>query len=290
MLIPLSVLGSAGILAYVLISGTAMSPITVNTDGTVNAGIAMWKFPGQLTALASKTGHAQNWIDLRYGSAMIRLPGDVTEGLTIYLADQINRWSKDRIRGVADPFEPSKAKRTMHWGVYYWMFLVIVVVLGNGAGDYATYLNVNAPFGTWATVSILIFSGLMVMAASIRWGALVRTGVRRGRGIWVAEVAVVGLLILGGGAIVGRCAQVIETIAKSETLVTFDAPLRLTKTTQGKGCHRDFILDEPSLGRTILYCDPHSLEYWKGATGVRVTELRGQFGLRITSIGINTQP
>lgn len=293
LLIPMCLFGSAWLIALVLRSGTAKSPITINTDGMVSAGIATWKFPGRATVFASKTGRTtapSYWIDFRYGSATIRLPGGVTEGSTMGVAAQINRWSRDRIQGTADPFESGKVKFSVDWGSCYFIFMIVVAMSGVVVGGDGIYLDTNAPFGSWAKISILIFSGLMVVGAGIRWAALIRAGVRRGLGIWTAEVLVAMLLILGGGAIVGHFAQAGEMRVTENTQITFGVPLHLTRTTTGKGCHRFILIEEPSLGHSIKYCDPHSLEYWNGITEVRVGEQKNQLGIRITSVDRTVRP
>lgn len=91
-------------------------------------------------------------------------------------------------------------------------------------------------------------------------------------------------MILGACAIVGRYAQIFEMLATPAKSTSIDEPLRLTKTTTGKGCHRFLILEEPSLGRTIQYCDPHTLDYWNGIEDVQVSQSSNALGIRIGSI------
>jgi hypothetical protein len=295
LLIPICLLGDAGLITLILRSGTAKSPVFIHANGIVGAGIATWRFPGPMTALANKTGRSQAprcWIDLRYGSTTIRLPGDITEGLTIGVATQINKWSQRRIYGATDSSESCKVKPVIDLELYFQtMFMAIIAIICIATIGNSTYLGVNAPFGSWAKVFVLVFSSLTVGAVGIRWRSLIETEVRRGLGIWIAEAAVVTLLILGGGAIAGYCGQAIEVRLAANTPVTFDSPLKLTETTTGgKGCHRYLILEDPSLDRQIRYCDPYSLGYWNGATKVRVAELRSQLGVRITSIERVTSP
>ncbi|MGG1949185.1 hypothetical protein AB1286_30975 [Trinickia sp. NRRL B-1857] len=286
-LIPICFLGSAGLIALVLRSGTAKSTITIGIDGTIRAGIATWKFPGPITAIAQKTGGPRApsyWLDFRYGSATVRLPGGTTEGSTMGAAVQINRWSRARVHGAVDPFESEMLKPATSWGTYCGIFLTALVILSVVNQRNGAFLNPHAPLGPWARISLVVFSVLVAIAGGIRWSALKRMGVGRGPGVWAAEIAVTVLLILGGGAIVTRDAQSIEMGAAAATPLTFDAQLHLTKTTTGKGCHRYVILEEPSLAGPVRYCDPHPLAYWNAASEVRVTELRNNFGIQIIEV------
>jgi len=288
LVIPMCLLGDAGLIALCLWSGSVKSPVSISVDGTVRHGVATWKFPGPMTALVGKTGGIKAppryWIDLRYGPAAARLPGDVTEGQTIGMAAQINRWSRQRVQGTSDPFDSAKATDPVNWGVYYFVLLIAMFLIGSAFSDNGTYLNVHAKPGVWAKVSVVIFALLVAAAIGTRWKAFASAGIRRGAIILLAEVAIAVLLVLAGGAIGGHSAQALEAAFTPGTVVTFDAPLRLTATTQGKGCHRYLRFADPSLGRVIQYCDPHSLEYWSKATHAKVTQEQNDLGVRILSV------
>jgi hypothetical protein len=294
-LMPMCLLGDAGLIAFFLWTGSIKSPVSINMDGTVRQGVAVWKFPGPMTALVAKTGGGKAppryWIDLRYGPAAVRLTGDTTEGQTIGTAAQINRWSRLRIQGISDPFDSRNATQPISWGVYLIALLIAVFFINVAFGNNGTYLNLQAQPGAWAKASAVIFTLLVAGATGMRWKAFANAGIRRGAVVVLAEVAIAALFVLASGAIGGHSAQVLETAFMPGTVVTFDAPLNLTRTTQGKGCHRYLWFEDPSLGRVIRYCDPHSLEYWSKATRVEVTEARNDLGIRILSVNsARTEP
>lgn len=288
LVIPISLLGDAGLIAFFLWSGSVKSMVSISMDGTVRQGVAIWKFPGPMTALVAKTGGTKAppryWIDLRYGPAAVRLAGGTTEGQTIGMAVQINRWSQRRIHGTSDRFDSRKANSPVSWDIYYSVLLILMFFIGAAFSGNGTYLNVHAKPGAWAKVSTAIFALLVAGVTGMRWKTFASAGIRRGAVIMLAEVAIAMLLVLASGAIVARSAQALETILTPGAVATFDAPLSLTTTTHGKGCHRYLLFDDPSLGRVIQYCDPHSLEYWSKATHVRVTEQRNDLGVQILSV------
>jgi hypothetical protein len=286
--IPMCLLGDAGLIAFFLWSGSVKSPVFISMDGTVRQGVSIWKFPGAMTALVVKTGGAKApprySIDLRYGPAAVRLAGGTTEGQTIGMAVQINRWSQQRIQGTSDPFDSRKANSPVSWGIYYSGLLIVMFFIGASLSDSGTYLNEHAKPGVWAKVLAVIFALLAAGVTGMRWKTFTRAGIRRGAVIMLAEVAIATLLILASGSIVAHSAQTLETTLTPGAVTSFDAPLSLTTTTQGKGCHRYVLFDDPSLGRVIRYCDPHSLEYWSKAAHVQVTEQRNDLGVHILSV------
>jgi hypothetical protein len=289
LVIAICLLGDAGMIALVFWSGSVKSPVSISVDGTVRQGVALWKFPGPMTALVSKTGGSKAppryWIDLRYGPAVARLTGDTAEGQTIGMAAQINRWSQQRIPGTSDPFDFRKATSPLNWGIYYcWLLLVVFLITIEIGGD-GNYLNTHAKPDVWAKVSAAIFVLLVVGATGMKWRSYASAGIRRGAVVLLAEVAIAVLIVLGSEAIGAHSVQALEMILSPGAVATFDAPLILTATTHGgKGCHRYLLFDDPAIGRAIKYCDYHPLEYWSRATRVRVTEKRNDFGVRIISV------
>jgi hypothetical protein len=287
-LIPICLLGDAGLIALFLWSGSLRSPVSISMDGTVREGVAIWKFPGPMTALVAKVGGAKAptryWIDLRYGLAKVRLPGDVTEGRTIGMTVQINRWSQHRIQGTSDPSDSRKAQSPVSWGSYLSILTVIMLFIGSAYSDNGTYLNVHTKPAAWAKVSAVIFALLVAGAIGMRWRTFASAGIRRGTVILLAEIAIALLLALGSGAIAAHSAQTLEMSVTPGTVAAFHAPLNLTATTHGKGCHRYLLFADPSLGRVVRYCDHHSPEYWSSATRVKVTEERNDLGVRILSV------
>ncbi len=285
-LIPICLFGNAGLLIFLIRSGTIKSAAHISSDGTVRQGIGSWAFPGPMAASPITIGGKSPvyWINLRYGSSTIRLPGDETEGGTIGLAAQINRWVKLRISGMAGSSEASKSPPAINAAVCYVSVMVLTAILGEVASGGHCYLNAQAKIGSWAKVSISIFTALAVIGACIRWSTIARSAIRRGSGVWVVDVAITLLMILGGCSIVGHYAQIFEMRATPATVSFIDEPLRLTKTTTGKGCHRFLILREPSLDKTIQFCDPYAADYWRGVEDVRIDQSSNAFGIHIESI------
>ena len=286
--IPICLLGDAGLIAFVLWSGSLKSTVSIRTDGAVQEGIGRWKFPGVMTALVVKTGGPRSahrwWIDLRYGQATVRLPGDTTEGQTIGMSAQINQWCQHRVQGVADPFDVRETKLAISWSHYLSVFAFIALLISVASAGQNIYLNAQAKPAVWAKVSVAIFALSVGGAAAVRWAAFAKAGVRRGAGIVLAEVAIALLLILGGGAIVAHSVQRLEVSVTPGVVTTFDAPLSSTATTQGKGCHRYVVFDDPLVGGAIRYCDPYPLEYWSRSTRVRVTQSQNDIGVHILSV------
>jgi hypothetical protein len=290
LLIPMCLLGDAGLIAFFLWSGSLKSPVSISIDGAVRQGIAIWKFPGPMTALVAKVGGSKGppryWIDLRYGPAAVRFAGGTTEGETIGMSVQINRWNKQRIQGTPDPFDSRKAAAPVSWAGYYLALLFTVGFIGVVFGGQGTYLKVDAQPGAWAKVAAAILAILLAAVAGMRWRTFATAGIRRGAVVLLAEVAITMLLALASGAVGGHVAQALETALAPGRVSTFEAPLSLTVTTRGKGCHRYVVFEDPSLGRVIQYCDPHSLEYWGNATLIQVTEKQNDLGVHILSVDV----
>lgn len=118
----------------------------------------------------------------------------------------------------------------------------------------------------------------------MRWKNFAEAGIRRSARIMLTEAALTILIALGSAAYGGHLAQTLEATYAPGVIDTFDAPLRLTPTTTGKGCRRYLIFDDPSLGQVVRYCDPHPLEYWRQATRVLVTERQTDLGIHILSV------
>jgi hypothetical protein len=161
--------------------------------------------------------------------------------------------------------------------------LIVCLAVGVFARN-DVYLDEHATAGTWAKMSTAILLLLVASATGIRWRTFARAGVQRGAGILLTEGAIAMLLALGSGAIAARAAQTLETSVTLGAVSTFEAPLIPTVRRTGKGCHRYLTFNDPSLGRFIQYCDPHSPEYWNNATRVRVTQNRNDLGVHILSI------
>jgi hypothetical protein len=285
--IPACLAGDAGLLGLFLWSGSK-STVAINMDGTVRHGVAKWKFPGRMTALVSKTGGTKGppayWLDLRYGPASLRFRGGNTEGQTIGMSVQINRWIQQRVQGTQDPFDIRTARSPISLANFSWIFLILAVLIGAGLSDSGTYLNEQAQLGSWGKVAATVVALIVASVTGIRWKAFASAGIQRGVVILLAEGAIAALIILASGAIAARSAQTLEVSTARGSIASFDAPLYLTRTTRGKGCHRYLRFLDPSLGRMIQYCDPHSFEYWSDATHVQVTERRSDLGVQIISV------
>jgi hypothetical protein len=241
-----------------------------------------------MTALVSTTGGGKGppayWLDLRYGPASVRFRGGYTEGQTIGMSVQINRWIQQRVQGTQDPFDIRTARSPMSLAGFSWVFLTLAGLIGAVVSDSGTYLNEQAQLGSWGKVAAIVVALIVASVTGMRWKAFSNAGVQRGAAILLAEGAIAALIILAAGAIAAHSAQVLQVTTARGSIASFDAPLNLTRTTRGKGCHRYLRFVEPSLDRVIQYCDPHSLEYWSDATHVQVTERRNDLGVQIISV------
>jgi hypothetical protein len=285
-LIPICLFGYAALLLFLFRSGMFKSPLHINQDGSVRQGIWTWQFPGPMRAMSTKVeGKVPHYVvELRYGATKIRYQGGDTEGSTIGVVIRANRWIESRVHGRPDTSSRDKKISGDGWLLRACMVFGLCMPFCEMIGGDGYYLDGQAPYGTWAFKAVLLFAALAIGALGVRLSQILANEIKVGSTVWLTEICIASLVMLGLSAAVGHYAQLFEMRETPGVLSIVDQPLNLTDTTSGKGCHRYLILYEPSLKQSVQYCDWQDLRYWDGATGVRVRQSGNAFGLRIESV------
>jgi hypothetical protein len=287
LLLPVS-LGGGGLLLFVLCSGGLLrAPVRFTIDGSIRQAIWAWRYPGPFSVLPLKiSGKRPRFqIELRYGQVSQRLAGSPEEGQVIAAAARLNEWSRSRIIGM--PPDTATVRRTRDWTLFLgtccvlWAALPLANLLFFGE---SYYLDGRANCGNWALASMEAFAVLAL--ASLMW-VLVRKAngpVRANAAVWLTEIAAALLVMAGTTTVVGRYAQIAQMYATPWDSFVSEQPLQLQIKQSGKGCRRFLILQEPTLGHAIKYCDGLGAKYWSDATAVRVYQSANRFGLHIDSV------
>jgi hypothetical protein len=262
--------------------------LSMDSDGWVRYGWAAWRFPGPMNVrgvTARTRGGAKALFELAYGAASLRLGGCASVSPTEDLALQMTRWARSRIGGSPDTGLAHGDNFMGRWSWGYGLLFVVVLYgfwMVDSLGSY--YLNVRAAPSGMAWGAAAGFAAVVFAGASWHWLRMAGREIKTGARVWLLDVLAVLLLIVPGSITALRWGQTGALRTQPAQEVTLRQTVPTWMTTGSKGsCARHVRIDEPSLGRSIVY-DTWPCQGWKDRETIEVRQTQSELGVRILDV------